>query len=159
MRHKTAYDKKCKTQQTELKSGDSVYLRAGERKTGLDRDHWYGPYQVEGVISNENVRLHMPGSNRHPVVNVNHLQRNKADDPIETSKSIRTVLDKMRNRNEKVRLETKYFVELENGETTWIADDFVDVQLSKDFEDYYGFFRLYTVAVLGSANVLLSIDY
>jgi len=31
----------------------------------------------------------------------------------------------MRTRNEKGRLETKYFVELNNGETTWISDDFV----------------------------------
>ena len=76
----------------------------------------------------------MPDSNIHPFVNVNRLKKNKADDPAELSKSIRTVLDKMRSRNEKGRLETKYFVELNNGKTTWIVDEFVDSRLLQDFK-------------------------
>ena len=86
------------------------------------------------VISNENVKLDMPDSNRHPVVHINRLKKNNADDPTEVSKSIRKVLDKIRTRNEKGRLEAKYFVELDNVETTWIADDFVDSRLLTDFK-------------------------
>eukprot|EP00795_Rhopilema_esculentum_P017524 gene17524-9148_t len=133
-RHKTAYDKKYNVEQAEFKIGDSVYLKAGERKTGLDRNHWLGPYRVTEVVSKENVKLDMPDSNRHPVVNVNRLKRDKADDPVEMSKSIRKILDKMRTRNEKGRLETKYFVELANGETMWIADDHVSSHLLEDFK-------------------------
>ena len=133
-RHKVAYDKRYNAQSTEFSIGDSVYLKAGERKTGLDRNHWFGPYRIIELISNENVKLNMPDSNRHPVVNINRLKKDNADDPAEICKSIRTVLDKMRTRNEKGRLETKYFVELQNGETTWIADDFVSAELLKDFK-------------------------
>ena len=94
--HKTACDQKYKAQRAEFKIGDSVYLKVGERKTGLHRNYWFGPYQVVELISNENVKLDMPNSNRHPIVNINRLKKNKADDPAELSKSIRTVLDKMR---------------------------------------------------------------
>ena len=80
------------------------------------------------------MKLNMPDLNRHPVVNINRLKKDNADDPVEICKSIRTVLDKMRTRNEKGRLETKYFVELHNGKTTWIADNFVSAELLKDFK-------------------------
>ena len=86
------------------------------------------------LLSNENVKLEMPDSNRHPIVHINRLKRDNADDPAEIRKSIRKVLDKMRTRNEKGRLETKYFVELNNGETTWISDDFISAQLLQDFK-------------------------
>ena len=43
-RHKTAYDQKYKVQRSEFKIGDSVYLKAGKLKTGLDRNHWFSPY-------------------------------------------------------------------------------------------------------------------
>ena len=76
----------------------------------------------------------MPDSNRHPVVNINRLKNDNADDPVEICKSIRTVLEKMRTRNKKGRLETKYSVEVHNGETTWIADEFVSAELLKDFK-------------------------
>ena len=36
----------------------------------------------------------MPDSNRHPVVNINRLKRDNADNPAEICKSIRKVLDK-----------------------------------------------------------------
>ena len=110
------------------------YLKAVERNTGLDRNHWFGPYRVIEVISNENIELDMPDSNRHPIVHINRLKKNNADDPIDVSTSIRNVLDKMRTQNEKGRLETKYFVELDNGETAWIADDVVDSRLLTDFK-------------------------
>ena len=59
--------------------GDSVYLKAGERKIGLDKEHWMGPYTVEEVVWEENVRLNMGASKRHPVVNVNRLKMDEAD--------------------------------------------------------------------------------
>ena len=80
------------------------------------------------------MKLKMPDSNRHPIVHINRLNRDNADDPAEICKSIRNVLEKMRTRNEKGRLETKHFVELNNGETTWISDDFVSAQLLQDLK-------------------------
>ena len=125
-KHKSAYDKRYNTQLAEFKIGDSVYLKSGERKMGLDRNHWFGPYCMIEVLSKENVKLDMPNSKRHPIVHINHLKKNYAANPIEVSKSIQKVLDKMCTQNEKGRLEIKYFMELDNGETTWIADDFID---------------------------------
>ena len=86
------------------------------------------------LSSNENAKLDMSDSKRYPVVHINRLKKNIADDPIELSKSIRKVLDKMRTRNTKGRLETNYFVELDKGETTWIANDFLDSRLLTDFK-------------------------
>ena len=67
-------------------------------------------------------------------MNINRLKRKIADDPVEISKSIRKILVKMRTRNGKGRLETKYFVELANGETMWIADDHISSHLLEDFK-------------------------
>ena len=39
----------------------------------------------------------------------------------------------MRTRNEKGRLETKYFVQLETRETMWISDNFIDQKVIEDF--------------------------
>eukprot|EP00794_Sanderia_malayensis_P001170 gene1170-539_t len=61
-RHKAIYDKKHTAEECEFKAGDSVYLKAGEKKTGLDRNHWEGPYIVEKIISKENVKLQMGNS-------------------------------------------------------------------------------------------------
>ena len=128
-RHKVIYDEKHKAEPSRFTVGDSVYLKAGERKSGLDREHWMGPYIVEDVVSEENVKLKMGDSRRHPVVNVNRLKMDKADDLKRISESVTRILDKMRTRNEKGRLESKYFVELKNGETLWIADDYITPEL------------------------------
>ena len=75
----------------------------------------------------------MNDSKRHPVVNVNRLKLDKSDKLMEGSKSIKKVLDKLRRRNEKGRLETKYFVQLDTGETMWISDNFIDQTLIEEF--------------------------
>ena len=68
----------------------------------------------------------MNDSERHPLVNVNRLKVDKFDNLRELSKSVKRILDKMRTRTEKGRLETKFFVQLENDETLWMSDDFID---------------------------------
>ena len=47
---------------------------------------------------------------------------------------VRTVLDKMRQRNQKGRLETKFFVELDDGETLWVPSESVADRLIEEFE-------------------------
>ena len=81
--------------------------RAGEKKSGLDREHWMGPFTVEEILSEENVRLNMDNSKRHPVVNVNRLKIDEADNLKRRTESVTRILDKMRTRNEKGRLESK----------------------------------------------------
>ena len=132
-RHKAEYDKKHHVEKCSFRKGDLVYLKAGEKKSGLDASHWLGPYEIVEVISEENVKLKMNDSKRHPVVNVNRLKVDKSDNLRELSKSVKRILDKMRTRTEKGRLETKFFVQLENGETLWISDDFIDPHLIMDF--------------------------
>eukprot|EP00794_Sanderia_malayensis_P010573 gene10573-11695_t len=121
-RHKAIYDKKHTAEECEFKAGDSVYLKAGEKKTGLDRNHWEGPYIVEKIISKENVKLQMGNSRRHPVVHVNRLKPDKADNPEKVCEEVVEIMDKMRSRNDKGRLETKYFVLLRSGESLWMDD-------------------------------------
>ena len=75
----------------------------------------------------------MNDSKRHPVVNVNRLKLDKSDKLMQVSKSIKKVLDQMRRRNEKGRLETKYVVQLDTGETMWISDNFIDQTLIEEF--------------------------
>ena len=111
-RHKIEYDKKHRIEISKFKIGDTVYLNFGEKKSGLDCTHWLGPYEIVEVVSKENVSLKMNDSKRHPVVNVNRLKLDKSDKLMEVSKSIKKVLDKMRTRNEKSRLETKHFVQV-----------------------------------------------
>ena len=67
------------------------------------------------------------------MVNVNRLKPDKSDKLIEVNKLVTKVLDKMRTRNEKGRLETKYFVQLETGEALWVSDDFIDQKLIEEF--------------------------
>ena len=128
-RHKVIYDEKHKAEPSRFTAGDSVYLKAGEKKSGLDREHWMGPFTVEEILSEENVRLNMGNSKRHPVVNVNRLKTDEADNLKTITESVTRILDKMRTRNEKGRIESKYFVELKNEETVWIADDFLTPEL------------------------------
>ena len=59
----------------------------------------------------------MNDSRKHRIVNVNRLKVDKSDNLRELSKSVKRILDKMRTRTEKGRLETKFFVQLENCET------------------------------------------
>ena len=75
----------------------------------------------------------MNDSKRHPVVNVNRLKLDRSVKLMEVSKSIKKVLDKMRTRNEKGRLETTYFVQLDTGETMWISDNSIDQKLIEEF--------------------------
>ena len=75
----------------------------------------------------------MNDSKRHPVVNVNRLKGDKSDNLRELSKSVKRIHDKMRTRTEKGRLETKFFVQLDNGETLWMSDDFIDPHLIMGF--------------------------
>ena len=97
----------------------------------LDKGHhWKGPYVIEEVVSNENVKLKMRDSRRYLVVHINRLKPDKADNLDEVSSDVIKVLDKMRTRNDKGRLETKYFVELKNGETLWLDDTHTHVSLS-----------------------------
>ena len=100
-RHKVIYDEKHKAEPSRFTVGDSVYLKAGEKKSGLDREHWMGPFTVEEIISEENVRLNMGNSKRHPVVNVNRLKIDEADNLKRITESVTRILDKMRTRNEK----------------------------------------------------------
>ena len=58
----------------------------------------------------------MSDSERHAVVNINRLKPDKSDKITEVKNLVTKVLDKMRTKNEKGRLETKYFVQLETGE-------------------------------------------
>ena len=107
-RHKVIYDEKHKAEPSRFTVGDSVYLKAGEKKSGLDREHWMGPFTVEEILSEENVRLNMGNSKRHPVVNVNRLKIDEADNLKRITESVTRILDKMRTRNEKGRLESCY---------------------------------------------------
>ena len=132
-RHKEIYDKKNAAERCRFQVGDSVYLKSGEKKIGLDRDHWKGPYVIEEVVSNENVKLKMRDSRRYPVVHINRLKPDKADNLDKVSSDVIKVLDKMRTRNDKGRLETKYFVELKNGETLWLDDTHVSLSLLDEF--------------------------
>ena len=74
-----------------FKIGDTVYLKVGKPKSGLDCTHWLGPYKV---ASKENVKLKIHDSKRHPVVNINRLKLNKSDKLMEVSKSIKRYLTK-----------------------------------------------------------------
>ena len=136
-RHEKIYGKKNAAERCRLQVGDSVYLKSGEKKTGLDRDHLKGLDVIEEVVSNENVKLKMgtsEDSRRHPVVHVNCLKPDKADNLEKVSSDVIKVLDKMRTRNDKGWLETKYFVELENGETLWLDDTHVSLSLLEKFK-------------------------
>ena len=76
-----------------------------------------GPFTVEKILSEEIVKLNMGNSKRHPVLNVNRLEIDEADNLKRITESVTRILDKMRTRNEKDRLESKHFVELKKGET------------------------------------------
>ena len=65
------YDKKHHVEKCNFRKGDLVYLKASEKRSGLDASHWLGPYEIVEVISEENVKLKMNDSKRYPVVNVN----------------------------------------------------------------------------------------
>eukprot|EP00794_Sanderia_malayensis_P015609 gene15609-17181_t len=105
------YDEKTEHGNTEtasFKVNDSVHVKAGEQKSGLDCNHWLGPYQVIEIVSQENVKLNMGNPRRYPIVNVNRLKLDKSDNLEAVSKSVERMLDKTRTRNEKGRSETKY---------------------------------------------------
>ena len=127
------YDKKHHAETSNVKFGDTVYLKASEKKSGLDCVHWLGPHEIVEIFSNENVRLKMNDSKRHSVVNINRLKPDKSDKLIEVSKLVTKMRDKMRTRNKKGRLETKYFVQIETRETVWVWDDFIDQKLIEEF--------------------------
>ncbi len=101
---------------------DSVYLKAGEKKSGLHKDYWEGPYVIEKVISKEYVKSKMNSSRRNPMVHVNWLKPDKADNLEKISSDVKEILDKMRTRNNRVWLETKYFVLLKTRESLWVED-------------------------------------
>ena len=107
-RHKAEYDKKLHVEKCSFRKGDLVYLKAGEKKCGLDASRWLEPHEIVEVISEQNVKLKMNNSKRHPVVNVNRLKVDKSDNLRALSKSVNRILDKMRTRTEKGRLETKF---------------------------------------------------
>ena len=75
----------------------------------------------------------MPDSQKNPVVHVNHLKRDKADQPYRIKPSVVRVLDKMRTRNAKGRLDTRYFVEMNNGTMLWTSYDSVPDTLLEEF--------------------------
>ena len=108
-RQKVRFDKKSMV--PDFKVGEPVFMKVCERVTGLHKEHWKGPYLVEEIVSPENVRLQMSDARKNPVVHVNHLKRDTADQPYTIKPSIVRVLDKMRTRNAKGRLDTRYFVE------------------------------------------------
>ena len=131
-RKKVRFDKKSIV--PDFKVGESVFMKVCERVIGLDKEHWKGPYPVEEIVSPENMRLHMPDSWKNPLVHVNHLKRDKADQPCRIKPSVVRVLDKMRTRNAKGRLDTRYFVELNDGTTNlWTSDDSVPDTLLEEF--------------------------
>ena len=99
--NRSKFDKKHHVEKCSFRKGDLVYLKAGEKKSGLDASHWLGPYEIVEVISEKNVKLQMNDSKRHPVVNVNRLKVDKSDNLRELSKSVKRILDKMRTRTEK----------------------------------------------------------
>ena len=94
-------------------------MKVCERVTELDKEHWKGSQ----IVSPENVRLRMPDSRKNPVVHVSHLKRDKTDQPYRVKPSVVKVLDKMSTRNAKGRLDSRYFVELNDGTTLWCTDE------------------------------------
>ena len=52
-RRKVRFDKKSMV--PDFKVGESVFVKVCERVTGLDKEHWKGPYLVEEIVSPENV--------------------------------------------------------------------------------------------------------
>ena len=126
-------DKKHRAGTSKLKVGDTVYMKARQKNSGLDCVHWLGPYEFVEIVSNENVRVKMSESKRHSVVNINRLKPDKSDKITEVNKLFTKVLDKMRTMKEKGRLQTKYFVQLEKGEALWVSDDFIDQKLTEVF--------------------------
>ena len=113
-------------------------MKVCERVTGLDKEHLTGLYVVEEIVSPENVRLRMPDSRKNPVIHVNQLKRDKADHPNRIKPSVVKVLGKMRVRNAKGRLNTRYFVELKDGTTSWTPDDSVPDTLLEEFNRVQG---------------------
>ena len=122
----------------DFKIGGSLFTKVCERVTGLDKEHLTGLYIVEEIVSPENVRLRMPDSRKNPVIHVNQLKRDKADQPNRIKPSVVKVLGKMHVRNAKGRLNTRYFVELKDGTTSWTPDDSVPDTLLEEFNRVQG---------------------
>ena len=116
--------------------GDMVHLKNNDKRqtTGLDLQHWLGPYRVHRVISAENVELDLKASRRNRIVHVDQLKMCTLEQQADVQDRIRIVLDKMRQRNQKGRLETEYFVELDNEETLWVSSGCVANSLIEEFE-------------------------
>ena len=135
-RQKAAYDTKVAARDHQYSVGDMVYLKNNDKKqsTGLNLEHWLGPYKVQRVISSQNVELDLKDSRRNRIVHVDQLKRCTEEQKEDIQNRVKTVLDKMRQRNQKSRLETKYFVELDNEETLWVSSECVPNKLIEEFE-------------------------
>ena len=135
-RQKAVYDKRVAAEDHQYSVGDMVYLKNNDKRqtTGLDMQHWLGPYRIHRIISAENVELDLKDSRRNRIVHVDQLKMCTVKQQADIQDRIRTVLDKMRQRNQKGRLETKYFVELDNEETLWVSSECVANSLIERFE-------------------------
>ena len=67
------------------------------------------------------------------MVHVNHLKRDKTDQPYRIKPSVVRALDRVHTKNAKGRLDTRYFVELNDGTTLWTSDDSVPDMLLEEF--------------------------
>ena len=87
------------------------------------------------VICDNNVKLDLEGSKRNPVVNVEHLKPFTGLLANE-GKNIVKIVDKLRrSRNfDTKRLESRYFVEFNDGQTEWVPTDVVPTELCTEFE-------------------------
>ena len=135
-RQKKAHDKRVTAENHRYSVGDMVYLKNHDKRqsTGLNLQHWLGPYKIQRVISSENVELDLKDSRRNRIVHVDQLKRCTMEQIDKVKDRVRTVLDKMRQRNQKGRLETKFFVELDDGETLWVPSESVADRLIEEFE-------------------------
>ena len=122
--------------QLNVKQGEKVWLRNFIVKKGTSKKFhqpWTGPHEVTKVIGSNNVELLMPGKKRDKIKRVNIEQVKPAQEIDGKPDQIVSVHDKLRSRISGERLVTRYFVEFNDGQTQWIAADFVPDKLLEEF--------------------------
>ena len=112
-----------------MQQDDYVWLREGDidSKRPLDRVRWTGPYKIEQVLSEQNLKLSLPNKDkRHPiVVHVNRTKRDKAVTKEDIGGRVIKVIDKTKVRSLNGRLVNKSFIELKGGFTIWVPSEWI----------------------------------
>lgn len=146
-KQKLSYD--AKTEQKLYNVTDKVWIFTPSKKPGLSpklTHNWHGPFEITKKLSDVTfVAKSCDDKNTIQTVHINRLKpftdpngrtdRDEAEIQEQlSSDNVVKILDVMRTRNDSKRLEKRYFVELESGETKWVGEkDIKDFKLVSNF--------------------------